>query len=91
MHVPSPGPGLGTFSAISAFHCRFGTGGIVDIVSWARRQLYMSTDPRMIGRQHFSVQLSHFSSSSSHGSRKMIAIRCSSLRVEATASPEPRV
>ena len=29
MHVPSPGPGLGTFSAISAFHCRFGTGGHV--------------------------------------------------------------
>ena len=28
-NVPSPFNGLGTFSAISAFHCRFGTGGIV--------------------------------------------------------------
>ena len=51
----------------------------------------LTKDPRMIGGQHFSVQLSKFSGSSSHGSRKMIVDPRSSLRVETTASPKPRV
>ena len=37
-NVPSPFNGLGTFSAISAFHCRFGTGG-VDLLEIYRSEL----------------------------------------------------